>query len=323
MRVSVIISNFNGARFLPRLLDSLAAQQGIETEILVVDRHSVDESAAILARHPEVRVVREPAETGLVTGYHVGSQHASCDLLFFCNEDMWFEPDCLRRLAERIDLPNRVAAADGWHFGYEEDFFLHGATRFYRTPWAINSPHPRRSANFEVRLPTGARTPFACAGAFLIHRDVYRELGGWDTDFFLDHEDIDLFIRAWQRDWVTVSVPEARIHHAVNASTNQTLSALNVRVSQRRYLSQRASLAIIALKYFSPRMFLLSSMVWPAVLLNNFFSRRWSLVRRDFQVLGEIFRRSSKALAFRRDNSRFNLEKPGEEFFTCSEFQKE
>jgi GT2 family glycosyltransferase len=320
MRVSAIISNFNGARFLPRLLESLRAQRGVETEILVVDRFSTDGSLEILARHPEVRVLREPAETGLVAGYHAGSRHASSDLLFFCNEDMWFEPDCLRLLAERIDLPARIAAADGWHFGYDRDEFLHGATRFVRSRWAINSPHPLRSANFEVRLPAGSKTPFACAGAFLIHREVYRELGGWDVGFFLDHEDIDLFLRAWQRGWGTVSVPEARIHHAVNASNNQTLSALNVRVGERRYLSQRASLAIIALKYFSVRMLPLAGLVWPAVFLNNLWSRRWGFARRDFRVLAEMVRRAPGALAFRRENARHNRAMPGERFFTSPEF---
>lgn len=320
MRVSVIISNFNGARFLPRLLESLRAQRGVETEILVVDRFSSDGSLEILERHPEVRVLREPAETGLVAGYHAGSLEASADLLFFCNEDMWFEPDCLRLLAERIDLPSRIAAADGWHFGYDRDEFLHGATRFIRSRWAINSPHPLRSADFEVRLPAGSRTPFACAGAFLIHREVYRELGGWDVGFFLDHEDIDLFLRAWQRGWGTVSVPEALIHHAVNASNTQTLSSLNVSVGERRYLSQRASLTIIALKYFSVRMLPLAALVWPAVFFNNLWSRRWRFARRDLRVLAEIARRAPGALAFRRANARLNREMPGERFFTSLEF---
>jgi hypothetical protein len=57
--------------------------------------------------------------------------------------------------------------------------------------------------------------PFACGGAFLIHRDVYAEIGGWDTSFFLDFEDVDLFVRAWQREWHCVTVPEAKVYHAV------------------------------------------------------------------------------------------------------------
>lgn len=322
MRVTAIISNFNGARFLPRLIASLQAQEGVELEIVVVDRQSTDGSAEILARHPGIRVLSEPPETGLVAGYHRGVASAGSDLLFFSNEDMWFEPGCLVRLAEAIDLPGRVAASDGWHFGYDHDAFLHGATRFQRVPWAINSPYPRRSADFEVPLPAGSEVPFPCAGAFMIHRSVYEELGGWDTGFFLDHEDIDLFIRAWQRGWMTVSVPEARIHHAINASNNHSLSKLNVSVSERRYISQRSNLSVIALKYFSIRALPLAAFVWPVVFLNNLKSGRWSVLRRDFQSLAEIFRRAPAAIRFRRSNTAWNRSHPGEDFFREARFQR-
>jgi GT2 family glycosyltransferase len=322
MQVTAIISNFNGARFLPRLIDSLLTQEGVELEIVVVDRQSTDGSAAILARHPEIRVISEPPETGLVAGYHRGVASACSELLFFSNEDMWFEPGCLAQLAAGIDLAGRIAATDGWHFGYDHDAFLHGATRFQKVPWAINSPYPRRSADFEVRLPAGTEVPFPCAGAFLMHRRVYDELGGWDTGFFLDHEDIDLFIRAWQRGWKTASVPGARIHHAINASNNQSLSRLNLSVSERRYISQRSNLSVIALKYFSLRALPMASLVWPAVFLNNLKSRRWASIRRDFQVLAEIRRRAPEALRFRRSNRDWNRDHPGEEFFLEPRFQR-
>jgi len=39
----------------------------------------------------------------------------------------------------------------------------------------------------------------ACAGAMMVDRSVYDEIGGWDASFFLDYEDVDFCIRAWQR----------------------------------------------------------------------------------------------------------------------------
>jgi GT2 family glycosyltransferase len=236
---------------------------------------------------------------------------------------MWFEPDCLRRLAECIDPAARVGAADGWHFGYDNPAFLHGCTRFRPARWAINSPHPRRAADFTVRAPAGAFTPFPCAGAVMIHRDAYLDAGGWDTGFFLDHEDIDLFIRLWQRGWKCACVPDAVVHHAVNASNAQTLTALNVTVSHRRYLSQRSSLAVIAAKYFSARMLPLAALMWPATFLNNLVRLRHVAVWRDMLVLGQIARRLPEARRFRRANAAFNRSHPGERFFTEPGFSSE
>jgi len=319
--VSVIISNFNGARFLPRLLESLHAQHDVAPEIIVVDRLSTDASPEILKQHPDVKVISERPETGLVAGYHAGSLAATGELLFFCNEDMWFDPGCLRRLAAGIDLSRRIAATDPWQWTYDGQEWIHGGTGFYPLPWAINSPHPRRAANFNLTQPAGTFVPFPCAGALMIHRDVYRELGGWDGSFFLDHEDIDLFLRAWQRGWKTALVPEAKVYHAVNASNAQTLTRLNMSVSQRRYVSQRANLTIIALKYFSWRALPLAALVWPAVFVNNLLKRRWKFVRGDFVVLRELARRLPEAWRFRRANAEWNRRLPGERFFTAPEHQ--
>src|SRR5690349_16316004 len=114
MAVSVIISNFNGERWLRRLLQSLREQRNVDTEIIVVDRASTDDSAEIIAQHGGIRVIYEPAENGLAAGYHAGTAIARYDHFFFCNEDMWFDADCLARLEAKLDVSRRVACADPW-----------------------------------------------------------------------------------------------------------------------------------------------------------------------------------------------------------------
>ena len=44
MSISVVVSNFNGLNFLPRLLETMRAQRGVTTEIIIVDRESRDGS---------------------------------------------------------------------------------------------------------------------------------------------------------------------------------------------------------------------------------------------------------------------------------------
>ena len=320
--ISVIISNFNGRRFLPRLLESLRAQTGVELELIVVDRLSTDDSGEFLSVQSDIRMLSEPPESGLVTGYQAGAAAAKGELLFFCNEDMWFAPDCLSRLAERIDLKAHIGAADGWHRTYDDQDWLHRGVRFRSVPWAINSPYPRTVTNFDAQLPDGAKVPFPCAGAFLIHRDTFHELGGWDTSFFLDHEDTDLFLRAWQRGWKCVTVPAARIHHAVNASNTNALPALGTTVARRRYVGQRANLAVIAIKYFRWPAVLLALCQWPVVLLNNVLAGRGAHVMGDFNTLGEIARRLPAAWKFRRANTSWNHYFPGEEYFLSSDFHE-
>jgi GT2 family glycosyltransferase len=321
MPISVIISNFNGAKYLPRLLGTLRGQRGVEIEIIVVDRHSTDDSAAILAANPDIRVVSERPESGLVTGYAVGAEHASHDLLFFCNEDMWFDPDCLRRLASRIDLADRVAAADPWQWTYDGETLIHAGTRFRPCRLDLNSPYPYRSYDFTYPLEAGERVPFGCAGAVLVHRQVYEELGGWDRGFFLDHEDVDFFLRAWQAEWRCVTVPEAKVYHAVNVSNGKMISGERLRVSQRRYISGRSSLLILGVKYFSPRYAAIPALLWAAgtarhLAMLNLTKAWW------YMLAGrEAFRRLAPALATRQASRALMRVRPGEAFFRDPAFQ--
>ena len=313
--ISVIISNFNGCRFLPRLLESLRNQRGVAVELIVVDRQSRDGSLEYLAAQTDVLVLSEPPESGLVSGYSVGAAAATGELLFFCNEDMWFDPDCLQQLEAGIDLSARICSTDGWHRTYDGAAWLHRGVRFESYSWAINSPHPRVQTNFENELPAGTRVPYACAGAFMIHRDVFRELGGWDRSFFLDHEDTDLFLRAWQRGWHCVSIPGARIYHAVNASNEKIIPNLGTKVAFKRYVAQRANLMVIALKYFSWSAVAMAAAQWPVVLVNNLLHARWRNVQGDLCWIKEMIRRWPAAQAFRRANQSWNCRFPGERFF--------
>jgi N-acetylglucosaminyl-diphospho-decaprenol L-rhamnosyltransferase len=321
--ISVVISNLNGARYLPRLLDTLVAQVGVGLEIVVVDRHSTDASLEILASYPAVRVVHEAPESGLVAGYAVGARHASHELLFFCNEDLYLAEDCLQLLASQIDLKRRIAAADPWQWTYDGEKWIHGGTRFRRSPWHIYSPFPLRMHEFTVPLPEGAVVAFGGAAAVMIDASVYRELGGWDTSFFLDYEDLDLFLRAWQHDWTCVTVPSARVYHAVGASNDQIVGSRQQRVSRRRYVSHRSSVIVIAFKYFSPSLTAFGALNWMATVLTNALLLRWRTIWLDLTVVGDVLRRLPAVFAFRRSNRDWNRAKPGEKFFLEPQFSTE
>lgn len=319
-RVSVVVSNFNGAKYLPKLLETLAAQRGVQLEIIVVDRRSTDESASILAASPHVIVVDEPPESGLVTGYAVGAERATADLLFFCNEDMWFEPDCLRLLAERIDLTQRIAAADPWQWTYDGEHLIHAGTRFRRSRLNLNTPYPWRANDFDVPLVAGTEVPFGCAGAVMIHRSVYEEIGGWDRGFFLDQEDVDLFIRTWQRGWKCVVVPEAKVYHAVNVSNVKKIDGGKQLVGRRRYISGRSSQIILGVKHFTLWGMFLPILVWKGLLLRHALTFSGKKVWWTLLAGKEALRRWPAAWRHRRDRIARGLP-PAERFYQAPEFQ--
>jgi GT2 family glycosyltransferase len=320
LAVSVIVSNLNGKKFLPRLLETLRGQRGVTAQIIVVDRLSRDGSQEYLASQPDVTVVQEPPETGLVSGYAAGVAHAEHEHLFFCNEDMWFDPDCLRLLEERIDVPNGVVAADPWQWTYDAAQLIHAGTRFYPAVWNPLCAYPFRRYSFTEPVASGTIVPFPCAGAFLIHRDAYATAGGWDRSFFLDFEDIDLFIRVWQLGWRCVSVPEARVYHAVGASNAQQIATIKTPVMRRRLISGLSSVSIIGMKYFTAGAFCYPFLFPFLLILKEALRFRPSETWLSVLAAREVVRRCGGALRFRSRWLRYNRQRPGQDFFRSREF---
>lgn len=314
MPVSVIVSSFNGALYLPRLLESLEKQNGVTLEIIVVDRESSDGSAEILARHPDVRVITVPPEAGLVAGYSAAVPLARHDKLFFCNEDMWFDPDCVALLESHIDLSRKVACADPWQWSYDGSrCFCRGAQ--VRRRWNRGSPHPFYDLACNDQLPAGSITACACAGAMMVHRFAYEDVGGWDRTFFLDHEDTDFTIRLWQAGWHSVVVPEAKVYHAVGASNDKVIPRGKVAVSKRRYVLGASNQAIIAWKLFSPRLFFLPLLPWLERFSKNLATGRWRLAGWDLLTVKSALSRIPEIARFRRRNRLASKARPGEDFF--------
>ena len=320
MSISVIANNFNGERFLPNLLSSLRAQRGVTLQIIVVDRHSTDKSLEILSWQSDITVLHAPPELGLVAGYAAGLTKAVSGNLFFCNEDMWFDHDCLYNLEKQISRERRIGIADPWEWDYQGVKVTHMGTQLKRK-WDPGSVLPTWRFEQSPRIASGELTAMACAGAMMIDRSVYDEIGGWDTSFFLDYEDTDLCIRAWQRGWYCVTVPEAKVFHAVGMSNANILPAVRTTVGRRRYVWGSSNCIIVAAKYFRWRSVLLGVLARIDRFLRNSIKFRFKLAFLDLESLWLSIKRLPQALQFRRFNRAWSCNRPGEDFFLDPAFR--
>ncbi|MBX9891028.1 MAG: glycosyltransferase family 2 protein [Chitinophagaceae bacterium] len=299
-QISVIISNFNGSKYLRKLLDTLKEQVNVQLQIIIVDRNSTDNSLSIIKEYPEVKVVFLAPEHGLVAGYHHGYKEALYDLLFFCNEDMWFDPSCMYECAKMIDLQKSIAASDPWQWTYDTIHLLHAGVRFKRsfTAYNLSQPIPFIEEDTEVILNHGQFVPIMSAGAGLIHRRAYEETGGWDTSFFLDAEEQDFFLRFWKIGWRAVTVPSAKVYHALSVSNNKIVK--NTSVKERRYVSNFSNKSIIAIKYFPVWYIFLNIMARLLIIIVNLFKLRFKLVIYQLRSLRLTFKRLRPAITYRK-----------------------
>jgi len=101
MRLSVVLPNFNHARFLPEALESLLTQSLPPDEILVVDDASTDGSVDLISgwslRDPRVRLLRNDTNQGPAVGMNRGLALANGDWVLFSAADDRVLPDLFAR----------------------------------------------------------------------------------------------------------------------------------------------------------------------------------------------------------------------------------
>ncbi len=117
---SIIINNYNYARFLPYAIDSALNQTYPHVEVIVVDDGSTDNSKAVLERYGNrIRAILKE-NGGQVSAFNVGFRESRGDLIASLDSDDGYEPDAIARVVEnwkpdtvKAHFPLRVIDADG------------------------------------------------------------------------------------------------------------------------------------------------------------------------------------------------------------------
>ncbi len=191
--VSVIVLNYNGLKWLSACLNALVGQVDAPAfEIVLVDNGSTDGSSAYVeSRYPSVRIVQTGRNLGYAGGNNAGARHARGAWLAFLNNDTVAAPDWLARLDQaagaREGAPLVTSRLESLAFpGYIDS----AGDGYLRAGGAYKRGHG---------TPIGAwlqsREVFgACGAGFLIRRDVFDQLAGFDEDFFMVYEDVDSLV---------------------------------------------------------------------------------------------------------------------------------
>ena len=229
--ISTIIVNYNAGEFLRSCVDSLL-NCPLETEVIVVDNASTDDSLDALAGLPNVQIIKNATNVGFATACNVGIRVASAPLLLFLNPDCFFKPDTLIRLLEAMRFDERVGMVGGLLVnpdGTEQA----GGRRAIPTPWRsfvrafglarFADRWPRLFFDFHLHkqpLPNHNIEVEAISGAcMMVRREAIQDVGEWDERYFLHCEDLDWCMRFRQKGWKILFVPSARVTHALGVSS--------------------------------------------------------------------------------------------------------
>ena len=231
--VSVIIVSADSGAGL-RECAARALASSVPLEIILVDNASSDGVPQAIAREnatdSRVRVVFNDANLGFGPAINRGAKLANADALLILNPDCLLESDTVAKLLDvQCEHPNAgVIGAVVCDVNGEPDpasrrrdpllrrslMTLSGlAHREARDPKyaGINVPGPMPEGAIEVENVSGA--------LMLIPRHVFERLGGFDEDYFLHCEDLDLCRRARDAGYKVLLAGGVRVHHGKGGSS--------------------------------------------------------------------------------------------------------
>lgn len=199
MKLSVVILNYNVQYFLELCLKSvIEAIQNIEAEIIVVDNNSEDNSCEMIRKtFPEVILIENKENLGFSKGNNIGVAKSKGEYVCILNPDTVVPEDIFEKLLTFSDTKSKLGIV-GCKLINGRGEFLPESKR--NIPF-VKAAFKKIIGNSNDYYANDLRdneigTVAVLVGAFMImKKEIYLEANGFDEDYFMYGEDIDLSYR--------------------------------------------------------------------------------------------------------------------------------
>ena len=217
LKVSIVVPNWNGMKFVGMCLDSLSQLDFQDYEVIVVDNGSTDGSREMIEQqYPDVRRVELPDNMGFAIACNEGIKASNAEYIVLLNNDIEVTPDWLKELYEGMERhPECGMGTTKMMFLDQRDVFYNTGDLFHS--WSAGGG--RGQGEKELGQYDDEEYVFgACAGAGIYRREFFNQVGLFDEDFFIFAEDVDLNMRGQLQGLKAVYLPKAKVFHIGTAT---------------------------------------------------------------------------------------------------------
>jgi len=235
-QVSIVILAWNHIEYTRACLEALRAHTPLDgVEVIVVDNGSTDGTGAWLATlgNP-VRALTLPENLGFARGANYGARAARGRYLVFLNNDTVPQPGWLGALLDVLEA-DRAVGVVGAKLLFPGTLQVQHAGVVFGAPrvpyhiyegWNADHPAVNRVRDFQA----------VTAACFVLRREDFWRLGGFDEGYQMGLEDIDLCLRLGELGLRAVYTPHSVLYHHAQASIrDDTLYSEKMKGNTRRF----------------------------------------------------------------------------------------
>jgi hypothetical protein len=212
-KLSIIIVNYKSADFLEECVCSIYGKisEKISFEVIVVNND--EEKVKIFQKYPQIKIINTNGNFGFGAGINIGARVAQGDILFFLNPDTQLSSSNMSSLLALFDqeealgvigcqLRDESGEAEKWSAGSEISLT---SLILNNIGWLSSEKTWQQKEIVPV--------DWVSAAALFVKKDIFEEIGGFDENFFMYFEDMDLCTRVSQKGKKVLYCPYFPVKH--------------------------------------------------------------------------------------------------------------
>ena len=221
--VSIIIVNFNGAKFLHSCLEAVWQCDHLDFEVIVVDNGSTDSSCDLLRhleeQHSNLKAIFLPENLGPSAARNQGARVAKGMYFAFLDNDTRPQPGWLTSAVRTLSENSRRGACQCKLLLEDTDGIIDCVGEYlgqngFLVQAAIAGQERDMGQHDQVKSILAAKS-----AGMVVTREAFVAAGGFDDDYFMYLEDTDLCWRIWLSGFQVITAPNSVVHHHFGTSS--------------------------------------------------------------------------------------------------------
>jgi len=226
VKAAVVILNFNGKYFLERFLPGVISHS-LPHKVIIADNGSTDDSISFVKQHfPAVGILENGGNFGYAKGYNLALQKVEADYFILLNSDVEVTQNWIEPVIARMEKDPSIAACQPKILDHaQRDVFEYaGASGGYIDKYGYPFCRGRIFNSLEEdrgQYNTAVEVFWASGACLFIKTKAFRQVGGFDEDYFAHMEEIDLCWRLKNLGHTIYVEPASVIFHIGGGTLNK------------------------------------------------------------------------------------------------------
>jgi len=209
-RLAIVVLNYNGNKFVDLLYSTINQQSYNKFDLIILDNASTDNSLDTIKKIVKNgKIIEFKRNIGYAGAFNYAASHLHYDYLLFLNNDLSLDKNCVEELmklnkkypcciiinSKIMCWENRnIIDSAGGKLTYVGGAYLigNGETDIQRINKIIGTAH---------------------GASMLVNRNLFLKIGGFDPDFFMYHEEVDLCWRSWLYNYPIIYASSSIVYH--------------------------------------------------------------------------------------------------------------